>query len=295
MDFNLVKWIQVENTTKCNAWCPHCGRNKRGFGLQDDLVVEDLPTQRLEHVLSRLPALETVQFCGSYGDTMAAANVLEQISTAKKFCRKIQIHTHGGLRNKEFWKDTAALLSDIEHDVWFGIDGLKGVHEYHRQGTDFNKAIENAGSFITNGGHATWQFIPWAHNEHQIKDCLILSKKLGFKDFKLLKDVRTRERARHWRTGEIIEFFPWSQDTKKNRYKTNPIPARKVIDKSMCRHLTDPSIYLNANGTISACCYFNVHRSDLDSLPDIDSELLDRPHQICLTSCGKSVKVDSNV
>jgi NAD-dependent SIR2 family protein deacetylase len=73
-------WLQVENTTKCNAWCPACGRNQNGYEINPDLIVEDLPTSRFEEVLKKLPELKTIQFCGTYGDTMAAANVLPDIA-----------------------------------------------------------------------------------------------------------------------------------------------------------------------------------------------------------------------
>jgi hypothetical protein len=36
-------------------------------------------------------------------------------------------------------KNFAVTLSDREHDVWFALDGLKGVHEIYRQGTNFDK------------------------------------------------------------------------------------------------------------------------------------------------------------
>jgi sulfatase maturation enzyme AslB (radical SAM superfamily) len=159
-------WLQVENSTKCNAWCPGCGRNQGGYNLNPDLVVEDLSTERFEEVLKKLPNLETIQFSGTYGDTMAANNVLEHIDLAIKYAGKIQIHTHGGIRSTQWWADLGTLLKDLNHDVWFCLDGLKGVHEIYRQGTDFDKTVANAQAFISAGGYATWQFIPWAHNEH---------------------------------------------------------------------------------------------------------------------------------
>jgi len=174
-------WLQVENSTKCNAWCPGCARNQGGYGLNPYLVVEDLSTERFEEVLKKLPNLETIQFSGTYGDTMAANNVLEHIDLAIKYASKIQIHTHGGIRSSQWWTDLGTLLKDLNHDVWFCLDGLKGVHEIYRQGTDFDKTVANAKAFISAGGYATWQFIPWAHNEHQIKDCMRLSQQMGFK------------------------------------------------------------------------------------------------------------------
>ncbi len=281
-------WLQVENTTKCNAWCPACARNQNGFGLNPDLVVEDLSTARFEEVLKKLPNLTTIQFSGTYGDTMAAANVLEHINLALQYADKIQIHTHGGIRSSQWWTELGVLLKNKNHDVWFGLDGLKGVHEIYRQGTDFDKTIENAKAFINAGGYATWQFIPWAHNEHQIKDCMRLSQKIGFKKFKFITSVREQLQAKHWQTGQTIEFRPWSKSTTTNTYHLNP--ERTSLKLSDCRHLAKSTVYLNANGKISPCCYLNIHRTaDEDVLPDIASEISSKPYPLCLTRCGNGV------
>jgi hypothetical protein len=287
-----IKCLQVENTTKCNAWCPACPRNNNGYGLSD-IVIEDLDTSRFQQVLEEYPNLEVIQFCGTYGDSIAANNVIEQVTLAKKYAKKIQIHTHGGIRNVEWWHNFAVLLNDIDHDVWFALDGLKGVHEIYRQGTNFDKTIANAQAFINAGGHATWQFIPWAHNEHQIMQCIKMSQDLKFKQFKFVKSVRKQFQGRHWQTGEPIEFKAWSKDSSFNPYETIPVRNRVLIKD--CRHLSDPSLYLNATGNLSVCCWFNIHRQtkDFDTLPDIESELTSTPTKTCLQSCGSCATIDN--
>lgn len=283
-------WLQVENTTKCNAWCPGCGRNQGGYGLNPNLVVEDLPTNRFEEVLKKLPKLQTIQFSGTYGDFAAAANVNEHVDLAIRYSNKIQIHTHGGIRSTSWWEDLANKLKNIDHDVWFALDGLKGTHEVYRQGTDFDKTLSNARAFISNGGQATWQFIPWAHNEHQITECIRMSQKLGFKKFKFLTGVRENFSARDWRTGQPIEFRPWSRSKQTNTYHLNP--NNNSLKLSDCRHLAKSTVYLNANGKISACCYLNINRVvESDILQDIETEILSTPHPLCLTNCSNGVKL----
>jgi sulfatase maturation enzyme AslB (radical SAM superfamily) len=293
MTLEEVEWLQVENTTRCNAWCPACPRNNSGHGLASGLVLEDLDLSRFEEVLNSLPNLTTVQFCGTFGDTLAASHAFEHIALASRYVKKIQIHTHGGLRNVSWWENLAELLQDVDHDVWFGLDGLKGIHEIHRQGTDFDKAIENARAFIKAGGHATWQFIPFAHNEHQIKSCLQLSQRLGFKKFKLITSVRERLSARHWRTGDPIEFLPWSKSAQTNPYRIIPVSDRINLKTSDCRHLTSKSLYLNANGNVSHCCYLNHDRQykSMVMLDDIQKEIETTPDPKCLSICGNGVKI----
>ncbi len=285
-----VRWLQVENTTRCNAWCPACARNKNGFGLSDTFELHDLEIDRFKQVLELFPNLDTVQFCGTYGDTMASPMTMSHILLAKQYANKLQIHTHGGIRSTHWWQKLADQLKDIDHDVWFAIDGLKGVHEIYRQGTDFDKTIDNATAFINSGGHATWQFIPWAHNEHQLKECMVLSQRLGFKKFKVVKSVRENFQGRHWKTGDPIEFKGWSHDHRFNHFVQIPTNKRQVVHHKDCMHLSSFGVYLNANGRISPCCWFNIGRSfeDFSALPDIVAELNSEPHKTCLRDCGSA-------
>lgn len=289
MTLDKITWLQVENTSKCNLWCPACARNNDGFGLKDGLVVEDLDIEKFKLALDQLPYLDVIQFCGTYGEFAAASNVLKHLDLALQHSKKIQIHTHGSLRNKDWWTALGRLLKDIDHDVWFGIDGLEGTHEIHRQGSNYSKVIENATAFIQAGGHATWQFIPFSHNEHQIKDCLKLSQQLGFKKFKLITSVRENLQGKHYRTGEVIEFRPWSRSTTTNPYHT--IKDRTTLAKSDCRHLEQKTVYLNASGEFSPCCFLNTNRT---GVPDIEHEIETTPHHLCLLSCGNGATIHTH-
>jgi hypothetical protein len=290
MIHNDIKWLQVENTTKCNAWCPACARNNNGFGLSNIFTLQDLDPVIFENTIKLFPNLETIQFCGTYGDFAAAKNVNEHVDIAIKYAKKIQIHTHGGIRDQQWWQDLAVKLSTVDHNIWFAIDGLKGVHEIYRQGTSFDKTIANACAFINQGGHATWQFIPWSHNEHQIMSCMKMSQDLGFKEFKFVKSVRTNFQGKHWRTGQTLEFKTWSQDKDFNKYASKN--RNQVLEKD-CMHLTLPSVYLNATGKLSVCCDFNLIEQvdNFDQLANIKQELAISPRKTCLQTCGSCATI----
>ena len=186
------------------------------------------------------------------------------------------------------------MLSNHKHDVWFALDGLKGIHEIYRQGTDFDKTMANAEAFINAGGHATWQFIPWKHNEHQLKECIKLSQQKGFKKFKLVNAVRDKQTKpfRHWQTGEVVVLEHWSQAAKKNLY----LQSSRTIDYTMCMHLNQSSVYLNATGELSPCCFLNLTRasSTLDLIGDIKTELASKPSTTCIHFCGQVKSNDSH-
>lgn len=279
----MYKWLQVEATTKCNAWCPGCARSKGGYELVDDLVLEDLNENIFETHLKSMPDLEVIDFCGTYGDAIAAYNIKTLVEIAKSYAEKIIIRTNGSLRNNVWWAQFANLLKGYNHEVWFCLDGLNDIHAIYRQGTEFDTIISNAQIFMAHGGVAVWQFIPWAHNQHQIKDAIRMSQKLGFKRFEFIRDVRKDFVARDYRNGSIIEIKPWQEDQKFNRYEKN----RSTLKLEDCRHLTQPSVYLNANGRLSPCCFFNTHlcSDNLEGLPDIASEL-DNPRDNCIRYCS---------
>jgi len=276
-----IKWLHIEASSKCNAWCPACPRNNNGYGLKAGLVEQDLKTDQLANILDQLPQLEGIQFCGNYGDPVIAHNFVELIKLAKVHTQKIQIHTNGSLRTAAWWKELAGLLVDINHDVWFGIDGLEGVHEIYRQGTDYTKIIENAKAFISAGGTATWQFIPYAHNEHQVKDCIRTSQQLGFKQFKLVKLYRDRRLAKHYRTGEEFDLLPPVEF----QHLIRMPKTSTVVDTKNCIHLSPPTMYLAADGKLSTCCFF-APVEKFDSIDELLYNKLDLTHNQCLISCG---------
>ena len=281
-----IQWIHVEASSKCNAWCPACSRNQNGFGIIDGLIEEDLSTERFLEVIKQLPNLYGVQFCGNYGEPVIAHNIMELIEVAKQYCKKIQIHTNGSLRSRSWWGDLARDLKDVEHDVWFGIDGLKGVHEIYRQGTDYDKIIENACEFIKQGGSATWQYIPYQHNEHQIRDCLKTSQRLGFKKFKLLKEFRNITNSKHYRTGAESELKP--PTSIEHIIKFSQTNTSVIVND--CMHLSQPGVYLGANGKLNYCCYHhkvNLTANQFDNLDQLLYNNINITHKICVASCGK--------
>jgi organic radical activating enzyme len=277
-----IKWLHVELSSKCNAWCPACPRNKNGFGLIDGLIEEDLSLEKLEQVLKQLPNLTTVQLCGTYGDPIAAANIIPAIDIIKGYVSKIQIHTNGSLRNTTWWRNLANQLSTISHDVWFGLDGLDDVHEIYRQGTSYTKIINNARVFINNGGHATWQFIPYRHNEHQLKDCIRLSQKLKFKQFKLVKLFRNKILVRHYQTGDSFELVP----PKEFQHIIRMPKVNTQVLESNCMHLTQPSIYISASGKLSHCCFKHLSENLFDTVDELLYNSANLQDKICLDSCG---------
>lgn len=284
-----VKWLYVEPTSRCNAWCSGCRRNHSGYGLNKDaFTIKDLGIDTFDKTLSSLPNLEVVQLGGNFGDPCAGKLIDQQIALLASKKVKVQIHTNGSLRTKEWWKMLAEKLDDLE--VWFAIDGLKDTHSIYRQATDWDKIIQNAKSFIDAGGKAIWQFIPFKHNEHQIKKCMQMSNKMGFTKFEFVKNARHPKQAYEYRSGNPVDIKPWSKheeqwDRTGGKLFKNTTNERNTTVKSKdCMHLSLKSLYLSAEGVLAPCCYiYNQTHNNLDIKQTIDKKQF---LPTCLRSCG---------
>ena len=269
---DTIKWLHVEPTTRCNAWCQFCPRNKNGFGLADFELV-DLEPERLKQVIHQMPKLETVQFCGTLGDPCASKLIDGQLKVIKDSKINLQLQTNGSLRTKDWW---ARLAKDFGNkiSVWFAIDGVEDTHKIYRQATNWKKIIENAQAFIDAGGDAVWQFIPFAHNEHQIRQCMQMSTAMGFSRFEFIKNARYYDKAYDYRTGEPMDIRPWSKHNEQWKRKgqilnktTGDVKRNRVEEKN-CMHLALSSVFLNASGVITPCCYFRAK-------PYVENEISD--------------------
>jgi hypothetical protein len=240
--------------------------------------------------MDKMPNLATVQFCGNLGDPCASKLIDDQLKIIKNRDLELQIHTNGSLQSKDWWHGLARFFGD-RLTVWFAIDGMADTHSIYRQATNWNKIIENAKSFIDAGGNAVWQFIPFAHNEHQIKDCMKLSTSMGFKKFEFVKNARYYSKAFDYRSGKSVNIRPWSKHNQQwerkgkilNK-KTGDEVTKKIVEKKNCMHLALSSVFLNASGVVAPCCYFG-QRPLVQG--EIDLSINTKKYiSTCITSCG---------
>ena len=292
MQLQDIKVLHVELSSRCNAWCPGCPRNNQGYGLREGLVPQDLDFAKLQDAVLKLPNLERVQLCGRFGDPVLHQSFTDVVKWLIERQVIIHIHTNGSLRTAKWWSELGAMLKGTNHNVWFGIDGLKGVHEIYRQATDFDHVISSAQAFISAGGIATWQFLPFKHNEHQIKDCLKLAVSMGFDNFEIIEGVRNPYTAYNYRTQESYEIGLWSK-TEQFNYRHNEV---KFLAKENCVHLMAPELYMSSSGKYTMCCHFDSiykeHEPIMfdtieETVPvDIATELNTQPRPLCVTACA---------
>ena len=200
-----IRRLHIELTTKCNARCPMCMRNYRGYDYNSGYPDAELSLEDFQHIVTpdllkqliqpdppvggRIPVIydfRGITFNGNLGDFASARDAVEIVEYCASYNVPVLINTNGSLRNQTWWRRLA--LPNVT--VGFALDGLADTHHLYRQDTNWQKIIDNATALIQAGGRAVWRFVPFDHNRHQEDDCKALAKKLGFAHFENIYDGR---------------------------------------------------------------------------------------------------------
>jgi len=181
-----IKSVVAEITTKCQASCPMCSRNRNGGLDNPKLKLIEWTFDDFNKMFSDefLKQLDKMDFCGSFGDPLMNNDLIKMCERMKSVNPEmvIRINTNGGIRSTEWWKQLYTALPK-NHSVVFSIDGLEDTNHIYRIGTNFKKIIKNAKAFIGEGGTATWKFLKFKHNARQVEEIRQYANELGFKEF----------------------------------------------------------------------------------------------------------------
>lgn len=188
-----IKTIHLEVTDKCNAACPMCARNINGGEDNPQLPDVELTIEDVKKIFepSFISQLDRMYMCGNYGDPIAAKDTLEIFKYFRENNPKmmLSLHTNGSAKSTDWWAELANILGKKGYVV-FSVDGLEDTNHLYRQNTVFSKIMSNAKSFIDAGGRARWDYIVFAHNEHQVEEAEDLATKMGFEKFQYKKSAR---------------------------------------------------------------------------------------------------------
>jgi len=304
IEYRDIRHIHLELTTRCQAQCPRCARNILGLEENPTLPDHDMSLDQFTTIFTDdfLKQLNHIMFCGNLGDSAIAKDflpIVKHIQTINPDLH-MRLSTNGSMRSADWWTQLANVTQG-RLDVWFALDGLEDTHEIYRRGTSWHKVIENATAYIKSGGPAYWQFIPFEHNQHQIGDCIKLSKQLGFAGFKVPQTVHANIPS-VYKDGRVIWIkeshlkrantvsntanTAW-QDVRQEIYNnveqmkngTEPyVPASPDLleawpntyqTKLYCQTKKDASIFVAANGDAYPCCYTGQFPRDMGGLPDV--------------------------
>jgi len=265
-----IKVLHLESTDVCQASCPLCAR-ETDHEFQKN-VKHHLDMHKILQVFDaqQISQLHKMFMCGNYGDPAAGKHTLEIYRKFRQCNPNIVLgmNTNGGLRTPLWWAELGSILNQHQDYVIFSIDGLQDTNHVYRQGVDWHKLMKNIASFIESGGSAHWDMLVYRHNEHQVEQCQSLARSMGFTWF----------RAKVSRRGFNSLLQPpanWSQSS---------IPSIDID----CHALNEQSLYIDAQGRVSPCCWLGSRQSnfvkDFDSIQQ--SWNTSMPNQICVETCG---------
>ena len=292
-----MKVIHVEASTYCNARCPLCPRSLFGYKVEGVYPELHLNTQKFADCLDKFPNRQFVYFNGNLGDPMMNPNILALTDMTKCLT---SITTNGSIGNEKTWMTLAK--NNIQ--VVFSIDGLEDTNHLYRQDVDWQKLLERIDWFIGSGGHATWKWINFKHNKHQVEQARTLSKDLQFKKF-IIEDhgrnygpaLDKNAKITHWILphDDSLQPTPYDVQAGIDRYKQTH-DNFKLEDRKYevsCEHLEQESIYIDAHGRIAPCCYQGFDLPDLPfrSMEDFQNIKktwdTNRCDKVCAQSCGR--------
>ena len=217
-----IKYLQVDHNSTCNLRCPQCARTHEGQ-THPDLPQVELQVDTYKKFLNGSKNLETVMWCGNYGEAIVSNTFFECLQyVVENSSAKIIITTNSSARDKNWWKEVALLLKG-RGKINFSIDGLADTNPTYRVNANWDKVIENVKTFIKAGGRARWDYLVFGHNEHQVDSAVKLAKELGFEQFQIKLTNRFVNDTQYTKGGEAK-----SQDvkTRKSKYILN-MPKNK--------------------------------------------------------------------
>jgi hypothetical protein len=280
-----IQVVQVELTTKCNARCPMCVRNFRGYDYNSGYPDAELTFDQFLHIFRPAFLKQLAQrdyfadnfwhhrygsmgfiFNGNLGDFAAARDGYKIVKYIVDHGIEVRINTNGSVRHPDWWRSLA--LPGVT--IGFDLDGLDDTHHLYRQDTNWHQIIKNAQAFIAAGGRAIWRFVPFDHNRHQESACRNLAQELGFAEFENIYDgrdtgpvySRNGTFSHHIGSGHGAEVpvhdllkthITWF-DKKNIKLNSDNQPLQL-----QCNHLMNKEIYVSADGSVYPCCYLGFY------------------------------------
>ena len=303
--FTELDTVHVEITSMCQAKCPMCARNYHG-GLPNKLLhelswtYEEFVSIFNEKVLS---VINSIYFCGNFGDPILNNDLIKMCQYLKdtKPNLVVAIHTNGGARNAQWWKDLVASLPE-NHRLVFALDGLEDTHHLYRVGTTYENVIKNAKTCIAAGGILEWCFIKFKHNEHQSEEARTRALDLGFKYFTLKNSSRFLGEPRFEvldKDGQITHYIEPPTDNVIQFISREMIADYKKTIMPLeidCKVQKNKEIYIDHFKHVFPCCWIAAAPyTDYDSKNlniEIRTEIIRQYHDL-VDSLGGIEKLDA--
>lgn len=301
--FEELESIHVELSSACNAACPNCPRNVYGGYTVPGLKPKTMSFEEFQTIFtpSVLYQIHHIMMCGNYGDPVYCVDlpkILDYIRSVDPTIT-IRMHTNGGVRGAAWWSNLAQSYPAENFKVVFSIDGLADTNYIYRRNVSWDSLMTHVRSFIGSGGTAVWEFLVFAHNEHQIDEARDMAKELGMDEILFKKPFGfetihsgVEEMTVLDRNGEYAySIFPAEKYRygvmssgelrKENRFSLTPEDynyeindyhrMRAMLDfekedmaahdavEISCMTKNHKEIYIDSRGIVHPCCFLGVN------------------------------------
>ena len=265
-----IKVLHLEPTDVCQLACPLCAREtdkefKKSF--KNHLTIPQIQ----QHLTNQeIKELDKMFMCGNYGDPAAGTHTLDIYRWFREVNPTVTLgmNSNGALQTTFWWHSLGQLFNQTHDYCVFSIDGLEDTNPVYRVNSNWAKLMANAEAYISAGGSAHWDMLVYKHNQHQVDACEQLARTMGFTWFRAKVSKRP--------FSERLEFpIGWQ-------------PAQVKVNSINCHALNEQSIYIDAQGHLSPCCWLGSRQSNfITNFDEIQvSWKTNTPNAVCLTACG---------
>jgi len=273
-----IKKVELEITSDCNAACPGCARTLN----KDLLQINSFTFEDLKRIFSAddYTGVE-FKFCGVLGDPIVNPDCLKMIEWLVYRGGYCEISTNGGYNTADWWMSLgkiAAAYPGLVH-VHFCIDGHKETNHIYRVNTKFKIIERNIAAFASTAPkeHATWIYIVFDHNEHELEAAKSHADQLGFhfatrtgmrnsyhtwiaqlqrkenkKIVKETKKITTTGNKQHSKLEAVKELDKFIKNYKNN---TDNKQKKAIIDSIVCKYVHEGEIFIASDLTMWPCCF----------------------------------------
>lgn len=253
--------VELEISSDCNAACPGCARTQN----LDILQPQNLTLQQIQQWFPN-PKGIMFKLCGVLGDPIVNPECLEITQYLVSKGAFVQYSTNGGRNSAAWWTE----LGKLGVSVNFCVDGTSTNHLY-RVNTNFDVIKRNMKAYSDAGGKATWIYIVFDHNEHEVDEAKQLADSFGFKfatrtgmrnsyhnwiaqvgkkNTKQEVVITTTGSKEHSKKAVVQELDKFINSDNKTKEKTE-----EIISSIDCKFYHGKEIFIAANSTLWPCCF----------------------------------------
>jgi len=281
----IVKDLELELTTLCNARCPLCYRNYKEF----DARYPTTQIRPIKDVISQLgdyPDLEWIRLVGTISEPTLYKHFFELVSYIKERGIKIEICTNGDTNNEFWWAELSQLMTK-EDEVYFSICGsTQELHEIYREGTRLDSILRNANAFRGDNKNDYAQCIRFSYNSEDFESNAFKDVVSAFSNIYMTETFLQKDKENYKDTKNLHLLTP-NPEKAKLYYDIEKLANIGLSKKSYCKSWEHKSQQVDINGKVYPCYLFleaNGHKSfDGDY-----KKILNQHYDVC-KFCEKNV------